>query len=239
VMIDALAGRWLFFDGGRVVQTRTVADSIVRALGGASPNGVDTLGHILLVEGEVTADSANLVLFSWNTGTRRTVARLKSAPPSESTPPLLQVYEKAWLTRDGWIAIARMDPYRVDWRTPEGRWINGRALPVPSETLERGDRELIDPAGRSRNALWPTRLPPLPRGWTLLPSPDGRVLIRRMTSVRHPYPRYDVVNRQGELETQIRLDENEYILGFGNGTIYAVAQDALGLQYLRRHRWRR
>ncbi|MDE2875999.1 MAG: hypothetical protein OXU69_15805 [Gemmatimonadota bacterium] len=36
---------------------------------------------------------------------------------------------QAWLFRDGWIAVAHPEPYRVDWRRPDGQWIRGAPLP--------------------------------------------------------------------------------------------------------------
>jgi len=40
---------------------------------------------------------------------------------------------------DGWIAIARLDPYLVEWRTPDGRTVRG--TPLPSARVKVDDAE--------------------------------------------------------------------------------------------------
>jgi len=253
VMADVLASRWLLLDGATIVNTLTAADVEVRAVVWFA-YGFDSLGNVLVIadppgglapSGDVQreTDSTFVVLKARSTGLGDTIARLRpSAPRRQDDPPsTLRPYEHAWLAHDGWVVVARLDPYRVDWRTPDGRWIRGMPLPVPAEPFDARERERytsrLREGQRPGTIRWPETIPPFSIASPLTTTTDGRVLIRRMASARHPDPRYDVVNHRGEIEKQIVLASNERILGFGRGSVYIVARDSLDLETLRRHPW--
>jgi hypothetical protein len=83
--------------------------------------------------------------------------------------------------RDGWLALARHEPFRVDWRSPDGRWIRGAPLATATVGLtdtekcaalhgwpfrglsEACDRTALDVLrardGRNMRRDWPERLP--------------------------------------------------------------------------------
>ena len=107
--------------------------------------GADAAGHLLretydeLPVGQSvsgTRDSSFLVRYHRSSARVDTVARLMRRPvvtiretnaKGENTfvgqrPLRLRVGEQYVVHPDGWIAIVRINPFRVDWRSPEGRW---------------------------------------------------------------------------------------------------------------------
>jgi hypothetical protein len=156
--------------------------------------------------------------------------------------------EKALLFSDGWISIAWADPYRVDWRSPNGHWIRGS--PLPFEAVALNNREKC--AALQRWALtrssscdpsilpgWPRTIPPFLPGMTpvLLAAPDGRLVVARTSTLASPGKDYDIVDRQGKLAGRIRLRQNEVLIGFGVRSAYVLVTDDLGLQTIQRHPW--
>jgi len=171
----------------------------------------------------------------------------------------IKAESRAHLFPDGWVAVAHLDPYRVDWRTPEGSWTRG--APVPTEEVimtatercaaaqgwnfrELGSCSAADLADREL----PEHYRPfvregsgsrsLERSSTLLAAPDGRVLVRRApTSRDFMFTKYDVFDRTGARVGRIQLPADQAILGFGEASIFTVRTDEFDLQWLRRHDW--
>jgi hypothetical protein len=162
----------------------------------------------------------------------------------------------ALLFPDGWVAVAGSDPYRVDWRSPEGQWTRGTPIPVARTAMD--DREkcafLARRSGGAANApcdpspyAWPSDLPPylplVPQGMaapassTLFAVSDGRLLIRRISSASSSATEYDLIDRRGVLVGTLTLPPNEAVVGFGKRAVYVVATDDVDLQTLRRHPW--
>jgi hypothetical protein len=152
--------------------------------------------------------------------------------------------EQPVLFSDGWVGVARLDPYRVDWFGPSGKPIHG--APLPFDRIEVNDaekravlqrqadqqgREPRDPATVSD---WPEVLPPFLAN-ALVPARDGRLWIRRAPSMSHPETRYDVVDRRGALVGRVTLPATAKIVGLGNRTVYTSLTDDDGIQRLRRH----
>lgn len=157
-------------------------------------------------------------------------------------------YELTRLFPDGWLAVARVQPYRVDWRTPDGRWILGKPLPSPVVRVTQREKvaymqrsaERTGNAARSPtiHAKWPTEIPPFTPG-ALIASSDGRLLILRTPNAEHPEVRYDIIDRQGRLERQLLLDRNQRIFAFGKSSVYVVVTDDNDLERIQRHPWPR
>jgi hypothetical protein len=144
---------------------------------------------------------------------------------------------------DGWVALARTDPYRVDWRRPDGSVLHGTPLPIPLVRLdEREKRVALRRELRQQDVStslfkdWPEHLPPFRRD-ALLADPQGRVVIHRMPSADEEGQRYDIVDRAGRLAGFLRLPPNERIVGFGSRSIYIVVKDQDDIERLRRHPW--
>lgn len=151
--------------------------------------------------------------------------------------------ERVVLFKDGWVAVARHRPYRVDWRAPDGTWTKGGALPVKrvrvnnrekSEFRRRRALTDFEPVGVDK---WPREVPPFLGDDQLLPAPDGTLWIPRTRTARHLEMRYDVVNRSGRLERQVTIGDADRILGFGKTFLYVVSHDSENKQHISRHRW--
>jgi hypothetical protein len=150
VVADGITKRWLFFESDRIVTTRTANDLDVRLV--SIPFGFDNRGFVLTTRSPPTdrsgnvrsmADSTYLVLISRANADADTIGRLRpsSRADGKQVPGALRSYEQAVLAFDGWIAVARLEPYRIDWRTPEGRWIRGAPLAVPVERMDDAEKD--------------------------------------------------------------------------------------------------
>jgi hypothetical protein len=161
--MDALAGdstllragqyRWTVLDGARIATTSKPDDRAVLVARGIVL-GADTLGFVLTyVPRRPGDDSISIALVSRQTGAMTAVARLAvRAEPGYPPPPDTQAgrirpargawkaQEVAHLFPDGWVAIARLNPYRVDWRSPDGRWIFGSPLPVSIVNVDEREK---------------------------------------------------------------------------------------------------
>jgi hypothetical protein len=155
------------------------------------------------------------------------------------------VEDPAWLFPDGWTAVARQEPYRIDWYPPSGPARLGK--PIEPNTPRVTEAEKAD--WRRRQEEYSGK--PLPPLFATLPFaefvppfvddlyalPDGRLLVPR-----HPWSGsrltvLDVIDRQGDRVGTLQLAANERVVGVGRQAIYIVARDDDGIQRLRRHPW--
>jgi hypothetical protein len=149
---------------------------------------------------------------------------------------------------DGWLAVVRLEPYRVDWRKPDGTWVNGKPLPFSPVQVTDGEKKLTmvrlaEVAGLSspRDPAefdWPALVPPFERGGRALADSRGNVVIERVPTVANPQPSYDVVNREGKLVASVLVERNTRIVGFGRSAVYVAEIDTNGVQWVRKHDWR-
>lgn len=229
------------FSPDLVPMSRILADSVRVLLTTGSildeePSGFDTI-----------AELGGQALFGVNEVERSALGMPGST--TNLTSPLASEGQ-AWLFGDGWIALAHPDPYRVDWRTPEGQWIRGAPLPFTEVEVTREAQCTIVgelPSGGCRPELWPWPefLPPFtmdrtwssPGGTALHPAPNGMLLIARTHLPEHSERRYDVVDRQGGLRGVIRLVPDQSIVGFGGSSLYVMQKNDLDLLTLSRHSW--
>lgn len=268
LMADLSSRRWHVFVGSRLVGL-VPPDAPAFSATNGTIMGADTLGHLLARKtirkehGAAylgTLDSLHLVLVARGSGSADTVATIA---PSEGTMRtsgvsadgrpqriviqfrMLAVGEQALLTPDGWLAIARRNPYRVDWRSPRGQWTYGSPLPFTAirvddrekqAYLERTDRSSGRTPPRGAVLDWLPTLPAFEEG-ALLSAPDGRLLVRRLPSADARTQVYDVVDRRGVLVRKLDLGIGKRIAAFGQGVVYVVTVDADGLERLERHPW--
>ncbi|HEX6942331.1 MAG TPA: hypothetical protein VF128_05355 [Gemmatimonadaceae bacterium] len=245
--------RWLILVGDSVV--RKVLPEHAALQRALQPLGADQNARILTQDFRgsrgAPAESTLAVLIHRVSGVADTIARMAldgrrgrvstgprpggRAMSVQSIP--LQAWETPLLFFDGWVAIARIEPYRVDWRAPDGRWTLGRPLPIRAARMTPAEKAAyIKRKPGFRNATdWPPELPPFENPVTLLASPDGRLVVRRLPTLAEPGTRYDVIDREGRRRTQLVLPVNERILGFGARSVYVVVTDDDGIQRLRRH----
>lgn len=273
LLTDPTARHWYVLDGPRIVE-RIVGGARLGSLLNPLLSGADASDHVLGVMASMqsfglpgyreASDSLYLVLGTIGSERLDTLTRLKgqaaqalprrfpSAGPAMAFPFLTE--DLGLLCHDGWVAVARLDPYRVDWRKPDGEWIRGEPLPFTPQPIEDPDKclavRMLDATERPCNpeaVSAPETLPPFL--WissramvgfqtsTLMEAPDGKLLIRRTPSAASPGSRYDLVDRGGELAGTLTLPANEAVIGFGRRSVYVLVMDKWGLETLRRHPW--
>lgn len=271
LFIDSFHGRWNLLVGAEIRATRAEHRAFNR-LFRRRFSGADTLGNVLarpdyVRRSDVPLSSADSVLLLFGDRATRdidTLAYLKGPGSGGATilPPQngglrtivgnnpLAAGEPALLLPDGWIAVARQDPYRVDWRTPSGQWIEGGPLPFAPRQVSRAEKcaaiERMLRSGRpcQPDSLpgWPETVPPFVESTgdpVLYAAPGGNVVIKRTPVPNRPGTRYDVVDRDGRLVRSIHLPQGVMVVGFGDRSVYTVRTNELDLQTLRRHPWPR
>jgi hypothetical protein len=174
---------------------------------------------------------------------------LRGLPPTVIIGTPFSSEDRALLFPDGWIAVVRLQPYRVDWRRPDGHWVRGPLLPFHPRRVTAQERvwamtRAYGRALRDTEQLsgWPEIVPPFlswnrGRAPVLLALPDGRLAIARTPTASDSTNRYDLVDRTGALTAVLRLPPYEAIVGFGARSVYVVATDEDDAQRLRRHPW--
>lgn len=276
MMFDGGNLRILLLSGSRPVATLSSQHSAVLAVHGR-PLGGDSLGHLLArtqrrapagapVFDRPSSDSAVVELYDRRRGTVDTIARTRPRPTRSvrtfddtggiktSTMQRLQPGargEEVALQPDGWLAVVRIEPFRVDWRRPSGTWVKGAPLPVAGERIESADRAMyenlatqarrdainlglapppvIPPAVGSIRHPWEGRAPSA--------APDGRLLILRSSGSSTPMTRYLVVNRSGGLDGEIHLPKGSLVVGAGRGWLYVHRKDDEDFDRLYRYPW--
>lgn len=253
--------RWHFFRGARHVSTVDARHPAVAAV--PVLMGSDTLGHVLgrnfvrAVGADRSGDSASLVLAYRSTSRVDTIAKLIPLTATSQSALVNEVKrtstlrvtlsersasEQAVLFPDGWVAIARLRPFRVDWREPDGRVTHGAHLADNEPMLPASG----SPGTQASNTTSATDTPPFPgisRRYVEAPNPalfaapDGRVLILRRVPSSSTTARYYVIDRSGSLRGVLVLDVREEIIGFGARSVYVAVTSNRGTERLRRHPW--
>lgn len=267
-LLDSFNGRIILLDGARVVRTLSENEPLALALGtsiaGASARGhllgasraplqsasgePQRLALLLATRGGTGADTIGSLL---STAAPVVISQRSSGPANLFVGNPLSSQEQAALSLDGWIAVARLDPYRIDWRRPDGQWVRGAPIEAAAAAVSerekcfalrrwRGNDAPCDPATVQG---WPTRLPPFLKPAsngappTLLLDDAGNAVVTRTPSADHPLARYDLVDRGGKRIGVISLPGSRSIVGFGHGHVFIAATDADGLQSIERYRW--
>jgi hypothetical protein len=163
----------------------------------------------------------------------------------------------AWgVAPDGRLAIARAEPYRVEWLVPGGSKITGSTVPyepvrVTEEDKETfsnrsavgvmitsggegsGSRTVTIPSPDADELDWPEAKPAFqPSGISV--APDGTAWVRRY--VAHDAPeRYDVFDASGNRIRHVELPAGRRLEGFGDGCVYLVRVDEDDLQWIEKY----
>lgn len=267
LMVDGAARRWHVFVG-TTLSRLVPPDARAYAVTDGLVLGADTMGGLLARVADrfersrdesSTRDSTTMLRVALAAGTadelatvRSSATRVQSSGNTDGRPasirlefPIFGVGEESLLMPDRWLAIARLDPYRVDWRSPDGQWSHGERLPfvaIPVTPREkaayraRRERAGGRPGSPPDGALWMPSIPPFKAGG-LFAAPNGNLLVARNPSADAPETRYDEIDRRGRLVRQLVLGAHERIVGVGRGRLYVAATDDAGLQHLRRHDW--
>lgn len=264
---DMANGRWLLFSSARIAVTLPVDDPTVRFAGGGILGAADD-GHVLTLKrlglrplsDGLSVESLAVVRVHRGSGRADTLARIRSnpvqLPPGTTQAPRNPLYarafgvamtppEQARLFPDGWVALARLDPYRVDWHAPDGRVVPGRPLPYEPVRIDEREKRayaqrLSEATGRNvlytEIARWPATGSPFDRD-ALLADPAGILLVRRQPSARDTVVRYDLVDRTGALVGRLHLPLDARMVGFGARSAYVSVRDDDGMERIRRHPW--
>lgn len=254
--------RWLVLVGDSIVRTLPPDDPIASRLRGEI-YGMDANGRILTTRGigaeQLGPQRSRLrsvaVLASRTNARDDTVLQLRGydqfvtqggtreQPLYIVTQLLGSNEELVRLFPDGWLGVVRIDPYRVEWRTPDGVLIRGPELGWSwprvdgrLKDLETQRRRLRGVSQSQPSPPWADRAGPI-RG-TALPTPEGSLLILRSLWLQPANDNhYDLVNRSGQLVGRLALPDSERVVGFGARSAYIAVTDADGFQRLRRHPW--
>ena len=276
LMSDFMNRRVLLFDKDKAVVTVAADNPIIKTTQGFI-RYADRLGNVFSLKspevptGQTTTsekDSSAIIRVNRASGRVDTLAMVRDRPvvrtvvrnakgevtQSGARAVRLRVGEPWIVHPDGHLAVVRINPFRVDWRSPDGRWTRGAPLPIP--VIRMTDREkqasLARTAASTRGGgqpmpplpkelqtpadEWPDVMPPYIEG-ALQFTPSGDVLIRRQPSADHAGIAYYAVDRSGKLLGILALKDNEKIGGFGARSIYIIESDADDLKFIRRHPW--
>jgi hypothetical protein len=278
IVPDIQAARWLLLHGARVVATVPSNDPGLTPGRGGMLEGADAIGGVItLVHGghrfrrPTDQDSMRIRRYDRYTKQTREIGRVTSpferygkmvieVPAAEGVvagparyPMGGKARDQIAVFADGWIAFARVKPYRVDWCRPDGKCTTGPTIERFARMSDGDKRAYLawaDARVYWRKTIkleetvdWPELLSPFhvpPQGLdasALLPMPDGRVLIDRVPQAGRVHSQHDIIDRQGKLVATLNLPLNERVIGFGARSVYIVSTDEFGLQRLRRHPW--
>lgn len=281
--MDAQTRRWLMLVGDRVAMTIPPDHPAVVATKGAfaaSTRGgqLVTAFYEPLMPGirEIgVADSMVIAIASFATGRLDTVAaarRIHQTYTGFDVPGARPFYftsrqafaagEDFDIAPNGWLAVARLDPYRVDWRAPDGRVVRGQ--PIPYDAVRMNEKEKAFYRQRFANQLngprafptelsasqreavragmtrqyndFPTVMPPFTQP-AIVAMSDDEAFIWRTPSVEDRGYVFDVVDHHGRLVARLHMERGERIIGTGRHCVYVAAEDEDGLDHLRKHVW--
>lgn len=262
LMADPPNGRFLVLVGSTVLGTVSSSQREFQQIG-LFVLGADGLGHLVGLRQHRAAPTRRgrvgimeLVKVSRESGDVQVIANdLKGrefATPSGSAANGMRlqsiVYaapEQAVLLRDGWIAIARQEPYRVDWVRPDGTRQIGAVLPwdyppvtpaLQARWAARAQTSIGGQAIIAQQMLFADRVPPFMAD-ALHETPSGEVAIRRSVLPDSSIARYDVVGRDGKLRRQITIPAEARIVGVGAESLYLAVRDADDVERVHRLRW--
>lgn len=125
-------------------------------------------------------------------------------------------------TPDGSVWVARVFENRVDWRSPDGEWEEGNALPDRVLEVTQYDRELFYRRFPPELRTTAERLPfaaVKPPFESALTSPAGTVWLEKSRAPADSSRRYHEVGRDGRLIREVRVP--------GTGRVVAVGADAV------------
>jgi hypothetical protein len=291
LLFDVSTRRWLLLDGPVIVSTIPADAPIVVAMKGvglgadARGNVWKTEGKMNFGPDGNTAkpgttdfgptDSSYLIRMNRATIKADTLAQLRVAPSRMSVVndakgkiqsvgivrPPYSVGEEAALFLDGSFAIARLEPYRVDWISPDGKVAKGAPIASPLIKVTAAEKEAFlsrqqaargatrgsgPPNSAASEAIqrdlaalreqFPDFIPPFQTG-SLIAAGDGSLWIRKPPSMEFVDARYDVVDRRSRLVGTLSLAAGERIVTVTRTAVYIAWKDADEIERLRRHPW--
>ena len=255
---------WLLMHHDSIVRNVAPDLPVLRIVGG-NPAGVDDRGRVLGVKSALASEKLAhnrirlqliAIIGERNGAKADTIARLRgdehqiTQVGTRQRPFWFQtqlsgsVADQALMFRDGWVAVVRVKPYRIEWLTPSGTWIRGPELfwewpradaREKAAAFERLKRRIGDRA-KEDDRPWADRLAPV-RTNSMIAAPDGKLFVLRAQWSKEPDTRYDVFDRTGQRIGQLALPDSERVVGFGLRSVYVSVRDGDGFHHLRRHPW--
>jgi len=243
----ALRRTGLWTPAGRLVHSISTGD----AVRGTLPRARDSAGRFYLdlypragPDGSGNRDSAAVLRVDPGFNRPDTIARLAPLDIAEVVGDAGRRFERRvfggidrWgVLPDGSLWVARVFENRVDWRSPDGRWTKGQALPDRVLEVTRYDRELFvrgfPPELRTTAQELPFAplKPPFEAGFT---SPRGEVWLEKSRAPADSVRQYHVVDRRGRLARQMHLRGQGRILGVGHDAVLVAESTPDGTRLLR------
>jgi hypothetical protein len=150
----------------------------------------------------------------------------------------LAAEDVAVLFPDGWIAVARLSPFRLGWIEPNGQ---GRTVSLQADRIPVSTEMRCAEARRTLGKVWTCSGQELP-GWpafvppflatsnenafsALVPLPEGSVLLRRTCLASAVDCLYMVISRDGHV-SQFALPATDRLLSVGRAGAYVVRTDS-------------
>ena len=244
------------------------------------PRAVDSRGRVYFQpvgggRGLQLPDSAAVVRWDRSSGAMDTVAMVKlpemkqsrSGGPGNQAVTIMPVPlspQDAWaVSWDGRVAVARADPYHVEWIRVDGKVVRSGPIAFEPVRIRRADKlewaealgggiriGIMVENGQRRMALsrgggrgeepdidsldWPDNKPAFADNGVRV-TPEGDMWVQRHVPAGEPID-FDVFGANAELKGKVVLPAGRDIVGFGRGTVYVVRTDDLGLQWLERYR---
>lgn len=145
---------------------------------------------------------------------------------------------------DGTAWVARGHENRVDWRTPDGTWLQGKGRDYKKVPVTQADRDRVLAQVREQGKQFgmPQELkieypfaetkPPFDFA---LARPNGEVWLQRPRAQEGSANVYDVIDRKGVWRREVTFPAGAALAGFGkSGTVYATIKEANGLRSVAR-----
>lgn len=158
----------------------------------------------------------------------------------------LAAEDQAVTFADGWVAIARVEPYRIEWITPDGtRRIGPVRIGAPRVMTNADRQHAIDSRQGSLFQgvfrpddfdTWPRVLPAFTNG-ALLALSSGNVLVKRERGRNDPYETYDEFDRRGVLVRAVRVPNGVRLVGSGRSGVFSVRKNSDDLEAVSLHPW--
>jgi len=139
---------------------------------------------------------------------------------------------------DGTAWVARARENRVDWRSPDGKWIRGTPHPFTKVPVTQADKDRVLAQVREQGKqygmpqdlriVYPFAETKAPFDFAL-GNPSGEVWLQRPRSREGTPLMYDVFDRRGKWNREVTLPKDAALAGFGrNGAVYASAKNPDG-----------
>ena len=149
---------------------------------------------------------------------------------------------------DGTAWVARAKENRVEWRSPDGKWVRGQPHAFTRLPVTEADKERVLAQVREQGKQFgmPQELKIVyPFAETKPPfdfamgHPGGEIWLQRPRSQERASLVYDVFDRKGSWRREITFPQNASLAGFGaNGAIYASIRNEDGSRSVARLRVR-